>query len=37
MAKRAARNKLRDRDYEESGTVQALFPSSVGWNPMRSR
>ena len=32
MAKRAARNKLRDRDYEDSGTVQALFPS-VGWNP----
>lgn len=34
MAKRAQRNKLRDRDYEETGTVQALFPSSVGWNPM---
>ena len=32
MAKRAARNKLRDREYEDSGTVQALFPS-VGWNP----
>ena len=32
MAKRAARNKLRDRDYEGSGTVQALFPS-IGWNP----
>ena len=34
MAKRAQRNKLRDRDYEDTGTVQALFPSSVGWNPM---
>jgi phosphate starvation-inducible PhoH-like protein len=33
MAKRAARNKLRDREYEDSGTVQALFPSSFGWNP----
>ena len=33
MAKRAARNKLRDRDHEDSGTVQALFPSSTGWNP----
>ena len=32
MAKRAARNKLRDREYQDSGTVQALFPS-VGWNP----
>jgi len=32
MAKRAARNKLRDREYEDSGTVQALVPS-VGWNP----
>ena len=32
MAKRAARNKLRDRDYEGPGTVQALFPS-IGWNP----
>jgi len=34
MAKRAQRNKPRDRDYEDTGTVQALFPSSVGWNPM---
>jgi phosphate starvation-inducible PhoH-like protein len=32
MAKRAARNKLRDREYD-SGTVQALFPS-VGWSPL---
>ena len=34
MAKRAARNKLRDRDYEESATVQALFPSAGGWSPL---
>jgi phosphate starvation-inducible protein PhoH and related proteins len=34
MTKRAARNRLRDRDYEDAGTVQALFPSSVGWNPL---
>jgi phosphate starvation-inducible PhoH-like protein len=33
MAKRAARNKFRDHEYEDSGTVQALFPSSAGWNP----
>ena len=36
MAKRAARNKVRDREYEESGTVQALFPSSLGWNPLEA-
>jgi phosphate starvation-inducible PhoH-like protein len=32
MAKRAARNKFRDHEHEDTGTVQALFPS-VGWNP----
>jgi phosphate starvation-inducible protein PhoH and related proteins len=33
MTKRAARNKLRDREYEGSAKVQALFPSS-GWTPL---
>ena len=33
MTKRAARNKLRDREYESSAKVQALFPSS-GWTPL---
>jgi phosphate starvation-inducible PhoH-like protein len=32
MVKRAARKQLRDRDYAESPTVQALFPPS-GWTP----
>jgi phosphate starvation-inducible protein PhoH and related proteins len=36
MVKRAARNKLRDRDYEASATVQALFPSSARWNPVET-
>jgi phosphate starvation-inducible PhoH-like protein len=36
MAKRAARNKLRDHEYEDFGTVQALFPSSIGWNPLEA-
>ena len=35
MVKRAAR-KLRDREYDESATVRALFPSGSGWNPLHA-
>lgn len=34
MAKRVARNKLRDRDYQDSAAVQALFPSMAPWTPL---
>lgn len=33
MAKRVARNKLRERGHEESGNVHNLFPSA-GWSPL---
>ena len=33
MAKRVARNKLRERGHEESGNVHKLFPSA-GWSPL---
>lgn len=33
MAKRVARNKLRERGHEESGNVHKLFPSG-GWSPL---
>ena len=33
MAKRVARNKLRERGHEESGNVHNLFPSG-GWSPL---
>lgn len=35
MAKRVARNKLRERGHEESGNVHNLFPSA-GWSPLDS-
>ncbi len=36
MAKRAARNKIRDRHYESTATVHALFPPSSGWTPLET-
>ena len=33
MAKRVARNKLRERGHEEGGNVHKLFPSG-GWSPL---
>ena len=36
MAKRAARNKLRDRNPVETASVHRLFPSSGGWHPLES-
>jgi phosphate starvation-inducible PhoH-like protein len=36
MAKRAARNKIRDRHYESTATVHALFPPSPGWTPLET-
>ena len=35
MAKRVARNKMRERGHEESGNVHKLFPS-IGWSPLES-
>jgi phosphate starvation-inducible protein PhoH and related proteins len=35
MARRVARNKLRERGHEEIGNVHNLFPS-VGWSPLDS-
>ena len=36
MAKRAARNKIRDRHYESTATVHALFPPPSGWTPLET-
>jgi len=36
MAKRAARNKIRDRYHESTATVHALFPSGSGWSPLEA-
>src|SRR4029079_10275521 len=36
MAKRAARNKMRDRGHhEESAIIHTLYPSSAGWTALR--
>jgi len=34
MARRSARQKLRDRNYEQFGTVHPLFPAQSGWSPL---
>jgi phosphate starvation-inducible PhoH-like protein len=34
MVKRAARKQLRDRDYQDSAIVRALFPSPTAWTPV---
>src|SRR5882757_6273319 len=36
MARRAARNKMRDRGHEESENVHTLYPPSLGWTPLES-
>ena len=36
MARRAARNKMRDRGHEEIANVHTLYPHSSGWNPHES-
>jgi len=36
MAKRAARNKIRERHYEATATVHALFPGSSGFSPFEA-
>ena len=36
MSKRAARNKIRERHYEATATVHALFPTSSGFSPFES-
>ncbi|HEX3484667.1 MAG TPA: PhoH family protein [Micropepsaceae bacterium] len=36
MARRAARNKLRDRGHEERENVHTLYPPSSGWTPFES-
>lgn len=34
MARRSARQKLRDRNPEQYGTVHPLFPNQCGWSPL---
>ena len=34
MARRAARNKMRDRDHEEATKVHTLYPLPRGWTPL---
>jgi phosphate starvation-inducible PhoH-like protein len=36
MARRAARNKMRDRGHEEVANIHTLYPSSLGWTPLES-
>jgi phosphate starvation-inducible PhoH-like protein len=36
MARRAARNKMRDRGHEENANVHTLYPPARGWTPFES-
>ena len=36
MARRTARNKMRDRGHEESANIHTLYPPSIGWTPLES-
>ena len=36
MARRAARNKMRERGHEENAKVHTLYPSSIGWTPLEN-
>jgi len=36
MAKRAARNRVRDRNFEETASIHRLYPSAGGWHPLEN-
>src|SRR5689334_20415774 len=36
MARRAARNKMRDRGHEENANIHRLYPPTIGWTPLES-
>jgi phosphate starvation-inducible PhoH-like protein len=36
MARRAARNKMRERGHEENANIHTLYPPSTGWTPLES-
>ena len=36
MARRAARNKMRDRGHQENANVHTLYPTGTNWTPLES-
>jgi phosphate starvation-inducible protein PhoH and related proteins len=36
MARRAARNKMRERGHEDNANIHTLYPPSTGWTPLES-
>ncbi len=36
MARRAARNKMRDRGHQENATIHTLYPTGTNWTPLES-
>src|SRR5882724_7941365 len=36
MARRAVRNKMRDRSHQESTNIHTLYPTGIKWTPMES-
>ena len=36
MARRAARNKMRERGHEENANIHTLYPPSTAWSPLES-